>query len=265
MKNLCNNCLVVGHLACSCPKSRLKSIRVKGYLGNHSSFLHPPSVQNTPHNSQTSSTTTSTKVIQPSSQDVLSTYVNGSNENVGQRASDQNTAIGLAILPIKVKASGCNRKVETYAFLYTGSNASFCSVKLAKQLHLSGQQSTLPLTTMENENSKADSHLISLEVLDLEEENMVNLPVSTESIAAQNDIIRWPHFAGIDIPKIHANIGLLIGCDASDVLEPKEIKASRNGGPYTTRTIFSWVVNGPLGRARSSHSCTTNLQLNEQL
>ena len=95
------------------------------------------------------------------------------------------------------------------------------------------------------------------------------LPVSTESIASQDDINQWPHFAGIDTPRIQANVGLLIGCHASDVLEPKEIRASRNGGLYATRTIFAWVVNGPLGRARSSPSLTANfvnaaLQLNEQ-
>ena len=64
------------------------------------------------------------------------------------------------------------------------------------------------------------------------------LPVSTDSIAPQDDIIPWPHLAGINIQRIQGNTGLLIGCDASDVLEPKEIKARRNGGPYTTRTIF---------------------------
>lgn len=189
---------------------------------------------------------TSTEVIQPSSQDVLSAYVNGSNENVSQWASDQDTAIGQAILPIKVKASGCNQTVETYALLYTGSNASFRSVDLAKQLHLSGRQRMLTLTTTEKENGKAES-LNSLEVLNLEEENMVDLPfaftrsklpVSTDSITPQDDIIPWPHLAGINIPRIQGNTGLLIGCDASDVLEPKEIKASHNGGPYTTRTIF---------------------------
>ena len=82
-KNLCNNCPVAGHQARSCPKPRFS--RVTGCHGNHSSSLHPPSVQNTPHDSQTSSTTTSTEVSQPSSQDVFSTYVNGSNENVSQR------------------------------------------------------------------------------------------------------------------------------------------------------------------------------------
>ena len=115
-------------------------------------------------------------------------------------------------------------------------------------------------------------------MLELEEENMVELPfaftrpkllVSTESIASQDDINGRPHLAGIDIPRIQANVGLLIGCDASEVLEPKEKRASRNGEPKATRTIFGCVVNGPLGRAKSLPSHTANfvnadLQLNEQ-
>ena len=31
-------------------------------------------------------------------------------------------------------------------------------------------------------------------------------------------------------------------------LEPKEVKESQDGGPYATRTLFSWAINGPQGR-----------------
>ena len=55
----------------------------------------------------------------------------------------------------------------------------------------------------------------------------------------------------------------------SRILEPKEIRSSCKGGPYATRTIFGWVVNGLLGRTKSSLSRTTNfinadLELSEQ-
>ena len=132
---------------------------------------------------------------------------------------------------------------------------------------------------MEKENSMTESLVVSLGVLNLEEENMVELPfvftrprlpVTAENIATQDDIKRWPHLNGIEIPQIQANVGLLIGCDAPDILEPKEIKSSCKGGPYATRTIFGWVVNGPLGRTQSSPSRTTNfikadVELSEQL
>ena len=53
------------------------------------------------------------------------------------------------------------------------------------------------------------------------------------------------------------------------ILEPKEVIPSLCGGPYATRTVFSWVVNGPLGRSTRTNAYTANfiktdLQLNEQ-
>ena len=185
---------------------------------------------------------------------------------------------GLAVVPVKVKAPGQDVAVETYAFLDSGSNSSFCSEDLAHQLGLSGQQTTLALTTMEKENSRAESHIVRLEVLDLEEDNLVELPmvftrpklpVSTDNAANQENIDRWPHLAGIKIPRIDAGVGLLIGSDAPEVLEPKEIRPSRNGGPYATRTVFGWVVNGPLNRSQSYAVRTANfikadVELSEQ-
>ena len=35
------------------------------------------------------------------------------------------------------------------------------------------------------------------------------------------------------------------------MLQPKEFRESKHGGPFATRTIFRWVVNGPLGRKES--------------
>ena len=49
------------------------------------------------------------------------------------------------------------------------------------------------------------------------------LLVSVDNAAAQEDIDRWPHLRGVEIAKIDAKIGLLIGCDAPEALAPKEI------------------------------------------
>ena len=101
-------------------------------------------------------------------------------------------------------------------------------------------QTTLSLTTMEKEDSRAESLIVSLEVSGLDEENLVELPVvftrpkfpvSVHNAADQEDIDRWPHLAGIKIPQIDADVGLLIGSDRPEALEPKEIRPSCNGGP----------------------------------
>ena len=72
-----------------------------------------------------------------------------------------------------------------------------------------------------------------------------SLPVSTNAIGTQEDVTRWPHLKGITVPNIEAEIGLLIGSDVPQVLQPIEVRESKNGGPFATRTVFGWVLNGP--------------------
>ena len=48
---------------------------------------------------------------------------------------------------MRVKAPGCDKAMETYAFLDNGSTASFHSEELVGELGLSGRDTTLSLTT----------------------------------------------------------------------------------------------------------------------
>ena len=93
--------------------------------------------------------------------------------------------------------------------------------------------------------------MVSLEVSYLEDEVLVKLPmdltrsklpVYVDNAAAQEDINCWPHLRGVEIPKIDAKVGLLIGCDAPEALAPKEIIPSCNGSPYATSTCHTWSL-----------------------
>ena len=132
-----------------------------------------------------------------------------------------------------------------------------------RQLNIEGKKTTLSLT-LEKANSMTESSIMSLELSDLRGENHISvktvfstpeLPVTTINRATQEDINKWPHLSNIQIDQIHGEVGLLIGSDIPEVLEPKEIR-SQDGSPYATRTIFGWVINGPLGRS-STTSCST--------
>ena len=260
-ESLCANCLVAGHSANFCPKKGF--CRVTGCNGKHSSYLHPRGQGAAPISSVSSSATTEAQAQtrnRENDQIVLNGYVKEKKENRSSVAS-------LALVPVKVRAPGCDLIVETYAFLDNGSNVSFCSEELAAQLGLSGRPTSLTLTTIESEESESASRVVSLQVMDLEEENAVELPcvftrpklpVAVENGAQQEDVDRWPHLAGIRITRIDANVGLLIGTDAPEILQPKEVRESCHSGPYATRTIFGWVVNGPLGRVRDSNLYTAN-------
>lgn len=176
-------------------------------------------------------------------------------------------------------AKGQHKQVLTYAFLDSGSNTSFITENLLKKLGVEGEKTNLSLTTLQTSNKSIECSLVGLEVSDLNGNESVelpivysrpSLPVSTDTIGTQEDVNRWPHLKGIDIPRIkeETEIGLLIGSDAPQVLQPKEVRESKDGGPFATRTIFGWVLNGPLGRKEpktpTANFIDTNANLTKQ-
>ena len=148
-------------------------------------------------------------------------YVKGKGHGCcSENDSNHASAAGLALLPVKVKAPGLDKIVETYAFLDNGSNTSFCSEGLIEELGINGRATTLSLTTMESKNTSIKCSAIDLEVMDLKEETLVelprvftrpHLPVTVDNAANQGDVDRWPHLAGIKISKIDANVVCLLG------------------------------------------------------
>ena len=130
---------------------------------------------------------------------------------------------------------------------------------------------------MQGENSAVDCSLVSLQISDLNRSRFIdlpmvfsrpNLPISTNTISKQEDVSHWPYLQGINIPEINAEIGLLIGSDVPQALQPIKVRQSRNGGPFATKTALGWVLNGPLGRKEprihTSNFVQTSLTLNEQ-
>ena len=171
---------------------------------------------------------------------------------------------GMTVIPLKVRAKDSDKTVTTYAFLDNGSNSSFCTESLLKQLGVKGQKTKISLSTLERKNRTNDSTLVrDLLVSDLDENEYVSLPmlytrpeipVSGDDIPTQDDPDQWPHLQGVFIPHVHTEVGLLIASDVPEALDPLEIKHSQKGGPYATRTRIGWAVNGPLGRHRHSLS-----------
>ncbi len=126
---------------------------------------------------------------------------------------------------------------------------------LVKQRGIEGVKTTISLTTMEKKNSVIDSSIVqNLEISDLVENVFIDspsahttseIPFSCQDIPTQEDVDQWPHLQGIHLPVIDAQICILI---ASDVRRAFEIKNSENGGPYATRTLLGWAINGLLLR-----------------
>ncbi|CAB4012051.1 Hypothetical predicted protein [Paramuricea clavata] len=152
---------------------------------------------------------------------------------ISSKSSQLNSSsvTGLAIVPVRVKAKGRSEVVETYAFLDLGSNTSFCTESLLKKLKDQGEKTKLSLTTMLGEGTPTECSMVKLEIFDLDNQSRVelakvystpSLPIRSDCIGKQEDIDRWPHLQGISIPHIEAEIGLLIGSDAPEILQPQE-------------------------------------------
>ena len=161
----------------------------------------------------------------------------------------------LPIVPVQVKAKSGSTIINTYAFLDPGSSASFCTQHLMRKLNLSGVKTSILLRTLGQERS-VDSFLLSgLEVSGLNEGNFLDLPevytqrtmpVSRRNIPTQQDLERWKYLKDIKVPRLEADVELLIGTNAPKLMEPWEIINSQGEGPYAARTLLGWVVNGPL-------------------
>jgi hypothetical protein len=69
------------------------------------------------------------------------------------------------------------REIFTYAFIDSGSSASFISEGLMKQLGETGKQTTMLLSTMGAKEKPVDSSIVSgLEIMDIDMVTSIPLP-----------------------------------------------------------------------------------------
>ncbi len=85
------------------------------------------------------------------------------------------------------------------------------------------------------------------------------MPVNLANMVKQEDLAKWPYLDDIRIPHIQAEVELLIGTNASKLLEPWEVVNSQGDGPYAIRILLGWVINGSLDSYQSEqHAARVN-------
>ena len=270
---LCDNCLLPGHFVKVCFESSF--CKIPGCKFKHSTYLHADGdIRQADQPSSNGNASGDGPAISDGngSSDVQNSHIGVDSQCALIGAGHSATA--LPIVPVKVKARDSNRTVSTYAFLDSGSNTTFCTHELMRILDIEGEKTRLSLTTLGKHNCITECVLFSLEVFDLAENNLVELPtvfsvpvlpVSKDSIPRQDDLLRFPYLRGIQIPSIDSEIGLLIGSDVPKALEPQEVRVSQGQGPFATRTVFGWTVNGPLGRMGGAQPSANFMRADQEL
>ena len=249
LKGLCFGCLFDGHTARNCPQR--KTCSFPNCPKKHPSVLHTNSAPRNPE-------VVNPRASLPSLEGVARVH-NAMVNPDGKIKTSRNEGLsktGMAVVPVKVWVKGCKTPVVTNAFLDSGSSSTFCTEALRKQLGVSGPRAKISLTTLEKKDILVDSIIVAdLTISDLDENVFIKLPmlytrpsipVAREDIPTQDDVDKWPHLSGVHLPRVDAEVGLLIASDVPEVLDPLEVKHSEGGGPYASRTRVGWAVNGPL-------------------
>ena len=249
-KGLCFNCLSGRHLAARCKSAWLCT--VPGCGKRHSKLLHRPA-----------GTENSNNVEDVSSPNVV---VDAEASALCGSIGAGNLRIALPIVPVQVRALG--RCIRTCALLDTGSTNTFCSAALLERLEISGKRQTLSLTTLDKADTTIETERVSLQVLDMDENNVLDLPcvftraqlpVHIRNRAQPQDIGQWPHLEGIDLPQVSiGEVDLLIGQDVPAALTPIEVRTGAPGTPYAVKTLLGWTLNGPLGLAAEQQKASVN-------
>ena len=151
----------------------------------------------------------------------------------------------------RVRASNSLKYVETYALLDTGSTSTFCSERLSDALQLDGDTQELTLTTLDKEDRRLSSCVVSLEVTAIDGDfhslervlTRPSIPIKRPYIGQQCELKQWRHLPDLEIPEVDAtSVMLLIDQDYPDTLMPRELRSDDVGDPYATRTLLGWTL-----------------------
>ena len=247
-KNLCFNCLGVGHIAKNCPSQR----RCRTCSEAHDSLLHPPEEQG-----KATSVFKSTRASGGSSQSVPAGNVDCTRitktSNVNASCSTRSKK-RLQVLPVRVTNEENGSSIDALALLDSGADTHLLSQRLYTQLGLHGNPiksnlqladgSVKMLDTFETKclvrGVKESAHFT------LEEVRIVDrLPDMCGSTPTPHDLTENEHLLNVDIPIIDADrIDLLIGMGSPELHIFSEVRQGSHSASWAGRTPLGWVLFG---------------------
>ena len=239
-KGLCFGCLNTGHRYKDC-ETKMKCTKCDRM---HPSCLHR---------------------MKSTSDDVRrSTNNDASNKEINMKTRDNERIVCPAVaVVIRNKLNG--KKIEAFAALDNYSTSSYMNAELIEKLDLLSEEKSLNVQTIEG-----DAQCINVSVV----KNLIitNLAGNSKNklakVYAKN---KWP-FTEKDSPSVRdienitldknipfnfisGKIEILIGMDNPDILQPRETVKGKKNGPYATRHILGWALNGPVKGSKLNLHC----------
>ncbi|XP_057294388.1 uncharacterized protein LOC130622946 [Hydractinia symbiolongicarpus] len=171
--------------------------------------------------------------------------------------------ISMSVVPVVLSHPKSAESITTYAMLDNCSQGTFITDEIVHRLNLTGISSTIVVKTLTSE-SREDSCLITgLMVEPITRDFKVtiqscysrrHLPIDPMEIPTPEKVAEWPHLRHIkhSFHKYDPGIpiGLLIGANCPQALEPIKVIPSDGNGPYGLKTRLGWSLVGPLLRRK---------------
>ena len=142
--------------------------------------------------------------------------------------------------------------------------------QLAKKLGLVGKKIEYTLTGM-TRSTQVEGAMVSLTVKSMDESTVIELPISPSGcdwmpispscIPKRDDLSRWSHLDGIDIPELKkGEVMLLIGVkERPSLFLSLEYKMGEDTEPVAIKYSLGWTMIGPVGGKKVDPSCVVKL------
>lgn len=233
-QRVCFNCLGQGHLVGDCPSSN----RCRHCNEKHHSMLHVTEAETNPAPPAPKNTTEAKPAFDHT----------GSPSESARVASLPSTTTSSVLLATAVVRliSDCGQPMTVRALLDSGSEASFISEKVARQLHLPRRRTNVTISGLQGINTGRAIHSVSIMVgspraptLRIALPRALVLPKLT-TLTPGRPVLRgeWLHLRGLPLadPEYDrpATVDAMLGADVYGLLMTGEI---RSGDPHRNRLL----------------------------
>ena len=148
-----------------------------------------------------------------------------------------------------------------FAMLNACSQGTFITTSLMEQLNISGIQTFINIKTLighQKESYIVEGLSVSKATVSdgnpkwiklLSAFSKKEIPVDSCEIATAGKFKKWDYLERISKElgdNENISVGLLIGANCLEALEPVEVIPIQNDGPYAIRTPLGWCVVGPI-------------------
>ena len=177
----------------------------------------------------------------------------------------------MCVVPVKIKYQ--NKEVTTYAFLDSGSSATFCSRKLVDRLGIEGEKKEVSLKTLGSQScctgTVADLKVSSLDGdCEIEVRNVFSIdkiPVAPNPGLSRKELEDFSHLRDLSFPEVKgASVTLLIGVDVPEALWVEEVRKGSPDEPCAWKSLFGWSLMGKFSSAEFPSIVNANfVRINE--